>query len=187
MTLQDHLKATRRTWNDQGTVKNVAHLTLGIQSEIGELADQFKKNIGYNKELNVINIKEELGDMLFFIHRGIDELELPARKIHKKFLEEKKEDIKELDVNNYPETIAVLSYVTVAFQQAVSADELDAMCNALGELLVIIEHIGKHFNLTMEEIAAKNIAKLYVRYPDKFADDKAMIRDIEAEIKVLSE
>ena len=40
---------------------------------------------------------------------------------------------------------------------------------------------------TFEEEQARNIAKLKLRYPDKFTEDKAINRDIEAERKILEQ
>ena len=43
------------------------HSALALNSEAGELANAYIKNFGYNQQLNVANVKEELGDLLFFI------------------------------------------------------------------------------------------------------------------------
>ena len=46
---------------------NLAHMALGIAGEAGELVDAIKKTYAYNKPLDVDNIYEELGDILFYI------------------------------------------------------------------------------------------------------------------------
>lgn len=55
----------------------------------------------------------------------------------------------------------------------------------LGDLMwyaaIAIDEIGASF----EEVWAKNIAKLRVRYPDKFMEDKAINRDLPQEQKAL--
>jgi NTP pyrophosphatase (non-canonical NTP hydrolase) len=43
------------------------HALLGIVTEAGELADAFKKHIFYGKPLDVANVDEELGDLLWYI------------------------------------------------------------------------------------------------------------------------
>lgn len=45
------------------------HAILGIAGECGELVDAVKKNIIYNKELDVTNVIEELGDMEFYMEQ----------------------------------------------------------------------------------------------------------------------
>lgn len=43
------------------------HSVLGINSESGELANQLKRHIFYGKELDTVNLKEELGDLLWYV------------------------------------------------------------------------------------------------------------------------
>lgn len=43
------------------------HATLGISGEAGEVVDAVKKSIFYNKPLDIENIVEELGDILFYV------------------------------------------------------------------------------------------------------------------------
>jgi NTP pyrophosphatase (non-canonical NTP hydrolase) len=59
-----------------GQTLNVLHWALGIAGEAGELVDPIKKNIFYNKPLDMENIQEELGDLLYYIFALIDELGL---------------------------------------------------------------------------------------------------------------
>lgn len=46
---------------------DLLHATLGISGEAGELLDAVKKSFIYNKPLDVVNAKEELGDLLWYI------------------------------------------------------------------------------------------------------------------------
>lgn len=43
------------------------HMATGVSGEAGELSDAIKKGCIYNKEIDVANIKEELGDLEFFM------------------------------------------------------------------------------------------------------------------------
>jgi NTP pyrophosphatase (non-canonical NTP hydrolase) len=43
------------------------HMILGMQTEVSELADVFKKNLAYNKPLDWVNIEEELADILWYL------------------------------------------------------------------------------------------------------------------------
>ena len=56
VTNESALKATR-----------LVHAVIGITGEAGELASQTQKSVYYGKELDVKNIKEELGDLLWYI------------------------------------------------------------------------------------------------------------------------
>lgn len=43
------------------------HMVLGIVTETAELADVFKKNHAYQKQIDWVNIKEEIGDLMWYI------------------------------------------------------------------------------------------------------------------------
>ncbi len=47
--------------------KDTTHMIFGMLTEVGELADVFKKNMAYGKDIDWVNVKEELGDLLFYI------------------------------------------------------------------------------------------------------------------------
>ena len=46
---------------------DLLHATLGITGEAGELADAVKKSIFYSKPLDVANMREEIGDIMWYI------------------------------------------------------------------------------------------------------------------------
>lgn len=45
------------------------HYVLGVGTEAGELQDAVKRCVAYNKPLDKINIKEEIGDVLWYLAR----------------------------------------------------------------------------------------------------------------------
>lgn len=50
------------------------HGIMGLSGEVGELTDAIKKSVMYNKTLDVENVKEELGDMLWYMSLLLDEV-----------------------------------------------------------------------------------------------------------------
>lgn len=60
-------KAKRTLAKTKDSLTDDLHMILGMQTESAEIADVYKKYVAYNKELDLINIKEEIGDMLFYI------------------------------------------------------------------------------------------------------------------------
>lgn len=48
-------------------VLRLLHAGLGVSGESGEFVDSLKKHIFYGSEMDEINLKEELGDMLWYI------------------------------------------------------------------------------------------------------------------------
>lgn len=53
---------------------NLTHTALGIAGESGELVDTIKKHVIYGKPLDRGNIKEELGDLLFYMDALVHEI-----------------------------------------------------------------------------------------------------------------
>ncbi len=46
---------------------DLTHMAMGLSGEAGELLDAIKKYVIYNKELDMENVIEELGDIEFFL------------------------------------------------------------------------------------------------------------------------
>lgn len=55
----------------------------------------------------------------------------------------------------------------------------------VGDLLWYIVNFCTINEIDIERAMGKNISKLFIRYPDKFSGDNALVRDLEAERKVL--
>jgi NTP pyrophosphatase (non-canonical NTP hydrolase) len=51
------------------------HAAIGVSTEAGELLDSLKKAIFYGRELDVVNFKEEIGDILWYLAIAYDELD----------------------------------------------------------------------------------------------------------------
>ena len=76
ITMGEYLKRSAATdLRDHSVVRNrlsnenidLLHAALGLQTEGGELADQVKKHLFYGRELDKVNIKEEAGDILWYM------------------------------------------------------------------------------------------------------------------------
>lgn len=68
MNTREYSKGVARTMKILKTSElNQEHMLLGMITKVGELADAFKKHIAYDKDLDWINIQEELGDLIFYI------------------------------------------------------------------------------------------------------------------------
>ncbi len=69
MTIKEYQKLTSRTnaplteYNDLTSI----HMLFGMTTEIGELTDQFKKHLAYGKSIDWINVKEEIGDLMWYV------------------------------------------------------------------------------------------------------------------------
>ena len=75
---QDH---AMRTAKDIGKVEDVLHAALGMASEAGEMASSVKAWLAYGKTLDVENIVEEMGDIMWFIALMCKSLDVPMEVV----------------------------------------------------------------------------------------------------------
>jgi NTP pyrophosphatase (non-canonical NTP hydrolase) len=59
---------------DNPQLIRLLHACMGMATEAGELLDVVKKHIFYGKEVDLVNIEEELGDLLWYENVAIDVL-----------------------------------------------------------------------------------------------------------------
>lgn len=60
-------KAARTCVNLGDLLKDNVHMSLGMCTEASEIADVFKKQLAYKKEPDMINVKEEIGDIMWYV------------------------------------------------------------------------------------------------------------------------
>lgn len=58
-----------------GVEDRLLHAGIGMVTEAGEFIDQLKKHLFYRKELDLVNLKEELGDILWYVAIAMSALE----------------------------------------------------------------------------------------------------------------
>lgn len=72
MTPTQHQHACQRTKSglriniNEGN-EDLLHAALGIASEAGEFTDQLKKHLFYGAPLDIVNLQEEAGDILWYL------------------------------------------------------------------------------------------------------------------------
>lgn len=55
-------------------VDHLLHAALGLSTEAGEFTDQIKKALVYGRDLDEVNAKEELGDLLWYVQLACNTL-----------------------------------------------------------------------------------------------------------------
>jgi NTP pyrophosphatase (non-canonical NTP hydrolase) len=114
--MTDYQKARERLTDEN---IDLLHAGMGLCTESGEFMDMLKKHIFYGKELDRVNLVEELGDDLWYVALAIKGLK------------------------------------------------------------------NKIQQLSLDSILLNNIEKLTERYPNKFTEDAALNRDLDAEREIL--
>ena len=55
---------------------NLLHMAVGVSGEAGELLDAIKKHCVYQKQIDLNNVMEEAGDILFYLTGLLSELDM---------------------------------------------------------------------------------------------------------------
>lgn len=76
MNTKNFITNALRTESDKFYPVNprIQHAAMGCVTESAELMDALKKSMFYGKELDIVNIKEEAGDILWYLAILFDEL-----------------------------------------------------------------------------------------------------------------
>jgi len=91
MNTQDYVKNATRTestdfdkiaqrLSQKGNIR-LLHGAIGLATEAGEFLDALKKHVYYGKDLDRVNLAEELGDLFWYCAIIADELNVPFAKI----------------------------------------------------------------------------------------------------------
>ncbi len=81
MDINTFAEESSRTLIDKGHDLNLLHAAMGISTESGELMDAFKRKIFYGKDLDVVNVKEEIGDLMWYVAILLRELDLDFEEL----------------------------------------------------------------------------------------------------------
>lgn len=65
---------------DRRTMR-LLHSAMGLSTESGEFLDALKKYVFYGKELDLVNLKEEIGDIFWYCAIACDELGISFEEI----------------------------------------------------------------------------------------------------------
>jgi NTP pyrophosphatase (non-canonical NTP hydrolase) len=72
LSFKEFQEGAKRTFADppqkvQPNQLGEMHCVVGISTEAGELLDAYKKYVFYGKQLDLVNVKEEIGDIMWYI------------------------------------------------------------------------------------------------------------------------
>ena len=82
MNLNDYQQLAARTHNRKLTaVEAITNYALGLTGESGEVADHVKKHVFHSHELDVDEVKKELGDVLWYVANLAAVLEIELSEV----------------------------------------------------------------------------------------------------------
>lgn len=177
---------TRTTWNVEGhnLKRRINHASLGLMDECGEIAGAFKKQIGYNRELDKINLVEELGDFLYYLIRLCDE---HGYCKDKRFVNQF-ENLANKPNNKVDKNSTMVDYcifLNRSVYLVVSGKEhFDVGSHLLGTLQ-ILNRFCLYLGTNLANIADKNIKKLTERHGATYNPDNLETRNKDKERKAM--
>lgn len=160
---------------------HLLHMAVGVSGEVAELMDTVQQHTEFDHQLNVENLKEELGDLLFYL-KGIEQ------GLH--VTEAELEDVMmfgctpvvmrtEFRACAMSLTVAAGDLLDVAKRVTIYRKALDRprALRALEELYENLSRLASYAGLCRVDIIDANIAKLSVRYSElRYTDVAAQTR-----------
>ena len=184
MNLNDYIKLAINTESIIEEVKvnpRLNHGIMGIVTEVGELLEPFMDEEN-SPWVHIVNIKEEIGDILWYLAIIMDEMSL---------------NYDDIEIVESEDSFCNTYVCNLVIEASRLQDDLkkhiyygnDLDYNLLESRIAIIvlnlRSIAKELDFTLEEVAETNINKLKARYPNKFTSEDALSRDLDAEYKIL--
>ena len=173
-SLKEYQEFAARTCADLGKKKlNNFHMKMGLITELVEAIDVYKKKIAYKKDIDYVNLQEELiGDVLWYAvnYCRINKITLPIMP----------EDLSDYQKPSYSDEEYAQTLMNL-LKLALKPKKNISM------LIIKIFVISVYLRFDFYQSLTNNINKLMVRYPEKFDTDKAINRDLETERKRLED
>ncbi len=199
MKIIEYFELANRTLSDKGPIMNLEHARFGYKTEIGEALDAIKRNYFYGKPFNLVNFFEEMGDILWYTHvafcqakemgifsttSSLEHLNLNYYfdKQPREFCEDMFEDEDEDDEDDHTETLDITECLDDMLGMVLEAESETELADGI---FTEVAQICTKMGIPLEIVMNANIAKLAKRYPDKFNDVSAYIRDLSKEEKIL--
>jgi NTP pyrophosphatase (non-canonical NTP hydrolase) len=164
----------------------VQHALLGLVTEVGELADCVKKHAIYGKDLDKVNMMEEVSDLLWYLNLYMVEKGIGGRVVDAAVDAAVTITDKDKPLVGAELTEAVLLLAAITGSLTVEAADRGSSDS---DVVVVVSSILGAFlvgaGYTLSQALRHNINKLVLRYGDKYSDYKALNRDTVAERVVL--
>lgn len=162
-----------------GLDHNFRHATFGLVTEVGELVDSFKRHYFYGLELDTRNVKEEIGDILWYValaYHALDE-SIP-NYVEDISLENSRFHLSSTDAllaGLVRKSSDVFFFFNALKDKTCVTDDLE-------DILVYLKLFCEDKGIDIYECADANVEKLKKRYPEKFTVEDAVNRDVENEL-----
>lgn len=192
MEFSEYIEQSGRTAaRGKNLIDDLRHAIYGLTTETGEIVDIFKKLHFYGKPINRNHLREELGDLFWYIALGHRALNLTeGNPIETPSVFDKAapsvEDIEmqiagllEEQVQCYDRIWDHIRLKTETFD--VEGSKLSFRC-----ILHYATKLALYMDFKLGDVLQTNIDKLKARYPNGFSTQDALNRNLEVEVEVLA-
>ena len=166
--------------------KQLIHAGLGMLTEVGELADAFKREMAYGKAFDPVNIVEEIGDIFWYFVLYCYEQRIDMRTLDD-MVTLAMQDLRD---GGEPNELAVRTLaLSVAMLAATGVVQLPRgdLLNGVEASMLILVGLLHRFGSNVDACLDINDAKLEKRYQAKFSAEAALNRDLPGERTVLEQ
>ena len=173
LTVAQYQQLAKRTCPDIGHQSyNLLHMEMGLYTEAaGELLDCYKKWLAYGKELDMINISEEIADCMWYL---ANEASMNDYIFDKDY-------IPNAGTAVYTGEVSMVIFEILDFLRRRAGGHFLRYTDMVDHMYRISILAGVDFFQGLEN----NIRKLQIRYPEKFTQESALNRNLEEERKEL--
>ena len=174
------------------SIRNIRllHATMGICTEVGELFEFLDK-----EDLDLTNLKEEVGDAFWYCGIAVDEMKLDLAKMIKDLSVDvsspgaisesaKRTDLMGLLVAATKDSSLLLDLLKKSAFYGKPLDK-DRFAEVISHFIGLMAQVLALGGFSVAEAMEINIAKLRKRYGQKFTEAAAITRNLEAERQIL--
>lgn len=180
MEWNDYVTNAVRTKSDKFNIAmsiDVIHAIIGLSTEAGELLEAVEKAYDEAAPLDVVNVREEMGDLLWYIAIYCNAVAEPPR-------------LRGGHIEDKPfaaETVVKIAIATANLLDMLKKHLFYVKAFDWNTANGLVSHIYRLISYYVDIPAAceVNIAKLRKRFPDRFTTENANTRDLAAERKIL--
>lgn len=190
MDFTEYLVTVRNRAAKLDHLEQVEHAQLGMISEVGEIANMYKRVLAYGRPFDPVNLLEEVGDVLWYYVLFCDEIEVSMRKLdtwsREASAEAAKGTWKPQDISDQQLTLmlaGIVGYISNTDNFDVAHVELSEVLPEPLSLLAVLLH--RH-GFTIRQALIVNDAKLTARNGGEVFNLQATLdRDLANERAVL--
>lgn len=165
------------------------HGAIGLASELAEI-----REMGQKDDIDTVNLKEEMGDLCWYMGIMVSELELNPEEVFKEkrinmpttpFLPDLRKGHLNMHIDGM--TIDIGEMVDLLKKNLMYGKPLnvEGVKGKLHSLSCEIESALNVYDMTSSEARERNIEKLRARYGEKFTEAAALERNLAAEREIL--